>query len=169
MDTSFPEYAFDHVLDNLTILAIPSLVFLAAAAGVLFFLRRWLGAPLATAILVGITAVLLVTVLGIALFEASALWYLSAPHGSGRQRLGGDFEDFYAVARLGFIALYGSLLLVALGSGWVLGRRWVGRGSAVAVATVVAIAAFLVLTFPLVEFMNACDVGRPFLLDDVRC
>jgi hypothetical protein len=162
MGTSFSEHAGEHVLDVLPILAIPALVFLAAASGVLFLLRRRLGAPLATAILAAITAVLLVTVIGITLFEASVLSYR-------RERRGRDFEDFHALARVGFIALYASLLLAALGSGWVLGRRWVRRGPAVAAATVVAIMAFLVLTFPVVEFMNECYVGRSFLLDDVHC
>ena len=49
------------------------------------------------------------------------------------------------------------------------GRIRANRGAAVAVATGTAIVAFLLLTFPVVEFMNACYVGRSFLIDDVRC
>jgi hypothetical protein len=168
VETSFAEHVVQ-VFGDIRLLAIPSLVFLAVVAGVLFFLRRRLGVPDATAILVSVAGVLVVTVLGIALFEAAALWYRSVPHGSGHERQVGDFEDFYSLARGGFIALYASLVLVAVGSGWMLGRMLVNRGAAVAVVTGMAIVAFLVLTFPVVEFMNACYVGRSFLIDDVSC
>jgi hypothetical protein len=170
LGTSFPTFFFEQGFDReLFRLGIASLIFLVALASVLFFLRRRLSVPVVTAVAASSALVLVVAVVGITLFEAAALWYRSVPHGSGHERPGGGAEDFYSWARVGFIALYAGLVLIAIGCGWVLGVARTRRGAAVAAVTGIAIVVYLALTLPLVEFQNTCNVGRSFLIDNVSC
>lgn len=142
---------------------------MVALAGVLAFFRRRLSMPVVTAIVISTAVAFLVAVIGITLFEAAGLWYRSVPHGSGRERQGGGREDFYSWARVGFVALYSSLVVIAVGCGWMLGTTRAGRGAAVGAVTGIAVVLYLSLTLPLIEFQNACNVGRSFLIDNVSC
>ncbi len=170
MGNSFPEHFLEQSFDrDALLLAIASLIFLIALAGVLFLSRRRLGVSFVETVIASSAVVLIVAVIGITLFEAAALWYRSEPHGSGYERQGGGFEDFYFWARVGFVALYTGLVLVAVGCGWVFGRVRVRRGAAVAGVTGIVVLLYLGLTLPFVEFLNACDVGRSFLIDNVSC
>jgi hypothetical protein len=167
--TSFPEFMLEQSFDETVVyLAIPALVYLALLAAVWLVLRRRPKAAVLGVVLVSSAAALAVAVAGITLFEASALWFRSDPQGSGSQRQGTDYDDFFASARAAFFALYAGLVLLAVGIGFVTARVR-GRSAAVAAAgCAIAVAGYLALTLPFVDFLNACNVGRPFVSDS-RC
>lgn len=169
MATPFPEFVLEQgFADTFALLAISAAVYLALLGGASLAWRRFSTTPVLGAVLISTAAVLVVAVVGITLFEASALWFRSVPHGSGTQRQVG-YEDFVAAARTAFFGLYASFVLLAVGGGFAIARRRVGRAAVAAVGSGVAVIVYLVLTLPFVEFMNACYVGRSFLSDDVRC
>jgi hypothetical protein len=168
MATSFPEFALEQgFARTLALLAISATVYLVLLAAVSLLWRCFSKTPVLGAVLVSTAAVLVVAVLGITIFEASALWF--APHGPGTERQGADYEDFFAAARALFFGLYASLVLLAVGGGFVIARRRTDRAAVAAIGSGVAVIVYLVLTLPFVEFLNACYVGRSFLNDDVRC
>jgi hypothetical protein len=165
MAASFLEYVFGQGFRSFAVLAVPALVFLIAFAGALLLGRRRWGTSFVQATVISTAAVLLVAVLGIALFEAAALWYRTERLSTRFE----DFEDYFAWAKVGFLALYSGLVLLALGGGWVVGHVRARRGTTVAIVCGLAVVTYLGLTLPMVEFLNACDVGRSFIIDDVRC
>lgn len=170
MSTSFPRYALEQdFARHLAILAVFAGAYLVLFAGALLLLRGRLGMPVVRAVLVSTASALVVAVVGIALFEAAALWFRSESPGSSTLRLGDSYEDFVDTARATFFALYAALVLLAIGSGFAIGRWRARRGGVAAVATALATAGYLVVTLPFVDFLNACEVGRPFILDDVSC
>ena len=127
--------------------------------------RRFSKTPVLGAVLVSTAAVLGVAVLGITIFEASALWFRSLPHGSGTQRQGAGYENFFTSARAVFFGLYAGLVLLAAGSAFVLARVRTGGAPVAAVASGLAVLGYLVVTLPFVEFLNECHVGRSFIVD----
>jgi hypothetical protein len=166
MSASFPEFVVEQGFDRtLVFLALSALVYVALLAGAWLVLRRSVNAPVLAAALVSTAAVLVVAVVGITLFEASALWFRSVPHGSGTQRQTASYEDFFTSARAVFFGLYASLVLLAAGSGFVIARLRTGHAAVAALGAGLAVLGYLVLTLPFVEFLNACDVGRSFIVD----
>jgi hypothetical protein len=158
MTTSFPEFVVEQGFDvPFALLAISALVYLAVLAVAWLLLRRSVNTPGLGAALVATAAVLVVAVVGITFFEASALWFRSERHGRD--------VDVFTSARAVFFGLYASLVLLAVGSGFVLARVRGGRGAGAAVASGLAVLGYLVVTLPFVEFLNECDVGRSFILD----
>jgi hypothetical protein len=144
---------------------VPAAVYVVALAGVGLLLRTRVPgrAVRATALATGVTLVVFSS--AVALFEAGALYYRHAPPGSGAQRHGEALDRFYHWSELVFFSLYGVVLALGVVVGLVAGRRLFGRGLQVAVATGVAVGGFLVLTLPVVEFANACNVGRALVTD----
>lgn len=127
--------------------------------------RRRLPPGLAVAAAVGACAALAVFAIGVTLFEALALYYRQLPPGYGTQRQGAELERFYTAAELGFAALYAVVMFVGGTTAAVVARRrsaraWLSVGAAFGLVVL-----FVVLTLPLVEFQNACNVGRPLLVD----
>ncbi|MFN2469761.1 MAG: hypothetical protein ABR583_02010 [Gaiellaceae bacterium] len=105
-------------------------------------------------------AALIAFAAGVVVFEAVALYTRRVPYGEGPERRGENYEAFVFQAKL--------VLALAAGLGWVLARRHGERGPWLPTAATAAVVAFMVLSLRAVEFMNACDVGRPFVLD-TRC
>jgi hypothetical protein len=162
---SFPEYFFAQDFDRvLGLLSLVAIAYLALLAGAALALRRHVEPAALRAGLVWTAAVLLATVVGISLFEAAALWSRSS-----HERPAGSYEDFVAAARAAFFGLYAGLALLAAGGGLVIARRHTRHPVVVAIGCGAAIVGYLIVTFPFVEFMNECHVGRSFILDDVRC
>lgn len=99
------------------------------------------------------------------LFEAAALYFRYDPRGTGTERHGVDREHFVSLANAGFALLYFVIPLVGAAAGYVVARRLrSARPGRVAAAVSIAIVAFLVLTLPLAEFENACNIGEPIVL-----
>lgn len=122
--------------------------------------RRWVVTSLVAA---GI--VLTVFLVGLTLFEAAALYYRVTPPGEGIQRQGKDLASFYFQFKVAFVLLYASAIALAAAVGHFAGRRFAGSGRAVAALTLVALFGFLLLTFPRVEFQNACDIGDSLFIE----
>lgn len=149
------------------------LVLLAAVAGayavlvlaVVRLARRRLASGVGVAVAAGTCAALAVFVVGLTLFEAAALYYRHVPPGDGVQRHGADLERFYRAAALGFTMLYALVALAGAAAAALVARRESTRIRPAAAAALALVALFLVLTLPLVEFQNACDGGRPLLVD----
>jgi len=142
-------------------LALFVLVGLSAAtiyAGVaeLFLVRRW--GPRAAHMSMLATAVSVVAlVVALNLFHATALYLRS-------HRQGSDYDSFVSAAAVVFFSIYGVAFALSATFG-ALGASLSGaprrRG---AIATLVVTIAFASITYPAVEFGNACDVGRGFIL-----
>jgi hypothetical protein len=159
MTTSFPEFVVEQGFDvPFALLAISALVYLAVLAVVWLLLRHRVKTPGLGAALVATAAVLVVAVVGITFFEASALWFLS-------KRQGASYEDVFTSARAVFFGFYASLVLLAAGSGFVIARLRTGHAAVAALGAGLAVLGYLVLTLPFVDFLNACHVGRPFIVD----
>jgi hypothetical protein len=157
MTTSFPEFVVEQGFDvPFALLAISALVYLTVLAVAWLLLRRRVNTPGLGAALVATAAVLVVAVVGITFFEASALWFLS-------ERQGASYEDFFTSARAVFFGFYASLVLLAAGSGFVIARVRTGQAAIAALGAGLAVLGYLVLTLPFVDFLNACNVGRPFI------
>jgi hypothetical protein len=75
-----------------------------------------------------------------------------------------DFEVFVFWGGVAFFTLYGTLLVLSAVVGYILGSRRTGEGPLTGGITAVALALFLALTFPVVEFANSCFVGRAIIL-----
>jgi hypothetical protein len=66
---------------------------------------------------------------------------------------------------LAVVVLYLATLAAAPLVGLVAGRLTGGAARVVAVASLAAVAAFLLVTAPAAEFLNACHIGRSIVLD----
>jgi hypothetical protein len=75
-----------------------------------------------------------------------------------------DFDVFVFWTGVAFFTLYGAILVLSTVVGCILGSRRTGEGLVTGGITAVALAMFLALTFPVVEFANSCLVGRAFIL-----
>lgn len=97
------------------------------------------------------------------IYELAALYVRSDPPGSGLDR--SDYDTFVSAAHTSFVGLYALLVGIAV----LLGRTMLGswRG---AIAVAGTVAAFMVLTFPFVDFLTECNVGMPLIAWGVqRC
>lgn len=167
---SFPSYFLEQGFHwTLLFLAALAIVVLGVLAGALFLVRRRLGLHVVSVLLLAAAIALLVAVVAITLYEAAALWYRSLPHGSGNERPAGGFEDFYSAAKVAFFGLYALLIGFAVAAAWVLGRMRTRSGGLVAGTAGLVTGAYLVVTLPFVEFQNACDVGRSFVIAGIDC
>lgn len=162
---AFAEYFFEQELwRTFVFLVLAAAIYAAVVAAALTLFRRRLGLSTVRAIVVASGIALLAAAVGITLFETSALWFRSVPHGSGHQRQGESLDEFYRWAEVAFFSLYAFLVLLGGSFGFAFGKL---RAAAV---TAVVVAAFLALTLPVVEFENACNVGRPMVTDEyIEC
>jgi hypothetical protein len=170
LGTSFPSFFFEQGFDRFLAGAIGGaglFVLLAVAAQAI--LGRWLPPDLLSATVLATGVVLVLWAIGLTFFEAAALWYRSAPPGSGTQKLGAAHEAFLDHTRFAFFALYVCLLVAAFGCGLLFGRLRGGSGLVTALAASSIILLFLALTLPRVEFSNSCNVGQSFVLDENDC
>lgn len=164
MAESFPSFFFQQGF-HLTfgVLAAAALL-CSAVAALAAFLSARIDSRFAGAVVTGVGVALLVTAVGITVFEALALWY--RPDGDGVTLRADDYRDW---AHRGFFLLYTTFVLLAIGGGWVLGHRRTRRGARAGLTVGAVIAIYLVVTFPFVEFLNACNVGAPIVLDRIAC
>ena len=100
-----------------------------------------------------------------AIYQAMALYFRTVPHGSGFEREEVGYESFVFRAGVVFVIVIALALLVAAALGYVLAPRTSARRSHLALAGAGAVLVFVALTLPFVDFLNACNVGRPFVLD----
>jgi hypothetical protein len=98
-----------------------------------------------------------VLVLALTIYESVALYFRSVPPGSGLERQA-SYDTYVSWAHASFVGLY---VLVVGVAAW-LARRvlhtW--RWAAVVAGVMVA---FMVLTFPFVDFLTECNVGVPLV------
>lgn len=104
-------------------------------------------------------------VVGLTLFEASALYFRSVPYGSGAHRTGADFETFVSRFELAFVALYVIAIVLTGLLSYAVGRRIADSPGVAAALCVGALAGFLVVSLPAVEFVNSCDIGRSLFIE----
>lgn len=125
-------------------------------------LRRRSGSRASEAFLIACVLAIVVYALGFFGFEALVSHY-RAP--SGFEQQGSSRDSYLFWAELGLFAFYTLVLASAVFLGYSLGRRLAGRGATVALATSIVIAVLLCLTFPIVEYWNACTAGAPLILN----
>jgi hypothetical protein len=155
---SFLDYFFEQdSWDTFVFLGVPALVYMGILAALVPLLRLRFHGPPAKSFLAAVALSLLALVVGVTMFEATALYLRYLPHGTGRERHGSSLETFVFWAEVAFFALYALVLALAAGIGRAL-LSWRLAG-----ATVAATAVFMLLSFPGVEFLNACDIGEPLL------
>ncbi len=143
-----------------------AVVYACVSVGLLALIRRQQWSPRGTvASLVASTVALGLFAAAVVLFHGAALYFRSVPHGSGSQRHGEGYDRFVSTAGLALLAVYVGALVAAALIGYALGRLVAAEGRVAAAIAVAALGSFMVMTFPLVEFGNACDVGRAFVLD----
>jgi hypothetical protein len=116
---------------------------------------RFALASLATALLYG-TAV--------TVYHAGALYLRYVPHGSGLERSEPDFSAFVGWAEAAFVLLAGLVLAAGAALGYAVAPTGRSRRR-FALASTVAALVVVVMTLPLVEFLNACNVGESLVLD----
>lgn len=142
----------------LTLLIVAAMVagFLILVVFAVFAIGRPAGEPrkrylIALAICLGALAPALT------IYELAALYFRSDPPGSGLDRQS-DYDTFVSAAHASFLGLYALLACIAV----LLGRTVLGnwRGGVAVAGTV---AAFMVLTFPFVDFLTECSVGVPLI------
>ena len=142
------------------LLALPAMG-AAFMVGVVLALRRAevrLGGGLVEAWFFAVVSTLIVV--GGALF----LFHLLVPLG----RYGGDPPAYVMWAFRLFALICGATPLLGRVFGYTIERGVAGRGGAVGLAAAIGATVILLGMSPLIEFMNACSVGRPFLLN-VAC
>lgn len=142
------------------LLGVLTIGYLILVAAVALLLRRRLGVGIKE--LLGALAISLgVFVVVMTIYENLALYFRSVPPGSGFER---HDRTFAFLATIGVWVIYGLHLALA----WWLGRRRIPdrRG---AIMTTGAVAVFFVLTFPWVDFLSQCMIGRGLGWPYVTC
>lgn len=152
-----PTYFFDQDFpETLAWFGALALLYAAIAVGVLALARRRL---VSRRLVAAVVVALAVFVLALTWFEAGALYLRSVPHGYGAQRERSDYDDYLAAAKALLGGVYASALAFAALLGYVAGRR-----QAAAVVALVVLG-FFVISFPAVEFENACNLGDGVVWD----
>lgn len=82
-----------------------------------------------------------------------------------RDPMSAAYDTYVYWARTAFFALFGLLVLIAGGVGYVAGRFQGHHRVSTAVATLLTVALFLILTIKIVEYETSCSVGESFILD----
>jgi hypothetical protein len=144
-------------LRDLAVFSIGGLIYLLLLAVALWLAARtsrwawtvWSSAALGLVVLVGAMAV----------FWSAALELVSNAGGGTVA----EFEAEVWWARIVFVAVYA---IVATSAGLLAFRR---AGRQAATATAAVIVGFMVLSLPLVEFFNACSVGRSLVGLNASC
>lgn len=145
------------------VLAGAGLVFVLLLGGLVWLLRyRW-GGQVSRALWLSVVGGVTFVVIGVSLFDGIAGLFRYREPGyfySGYRQ----FESYFVWARTAFFALNGLALLLGSVIGYAIGHRLAGRGRSISVATVVALLVILFAILPIVDFANACVVGKPFIL-----
>jgi hypothetical protein len=163
---TFTEYFRDQ--DFFKVLAVTAVLaggFLVALGAAAVIARRGLRFDGVQPFLAASAIALGLYVVGFTLFEAAALYLRTDPHGGGIEKRGTDREQFVALAKTGFALLYLGVALTAAAVGYLVARSRSAQPRLVALAALAGIFVFLLLTLPFADFLNACHVGEPFVLD----
>lgn len=152
----------------MSVLELAALVGFLALLGVTqLVLRRRLGGRAGEAFLIACVLAIVIYVLGFFGFEALMSHYRTP---SGVERQGPSRESYLFWGEVGLFAFYALVLSGAALLGYGVGRHLAGRGGIVALATGIVVAGLLGLTFPIVEFWNACTAGTPLILNrSINC
>ena len=100
----------------------------------------------------------------VVLFEGAALYLRHVPYGNGGERHLEDYRTFVFNAKLLLAALYAAALLAAALIGLGVARAFGERSARLPLLTAATLVLFMVVSLPYVDFMNACNVGQPFVL-----
>ncbi len=168
---AFPRYFVEQGFVELALWCVSAAaVYGGVFTGVAAAAARVAGRRMPSSAAVGVLAGLAIFAAGVTLFEALALYYRYVPPGSGAQRAGPSLDVFYSASRVGFGVLYALVVGGSAAVAALLARRRRTRPLRPALGAASAVLLFLAITFPAVEFENACNVGRALLVDDLgRC
>lgn len=113
----------------------------------------------------------LAVALGLLLFVAALVGLMAAavhfrhdPPGSGAERQGSNRYLYVFLAHGALATVYLLIVIVSAALRYAASHR-AGRSKIVTRASVATIVLFMLLTWPFVEFLNACFIGQPFLLN----
>jgi hypothetical protein len=97
---SFPAFFVEQGFDRVLLLAVAAAAaFLLLVLALVVLLRQWIPWEPLRVNVVSLVVVLAVWASLLPLYEATALWYRSVPHGSGFERMGADRDAFVSHMR----------------------------------------------------------------------
>lgn len=143
------------------------LIYMLLLAACAVLLSRWWGGGTGRAFWFSNVICLVVVIITISIFEGvSGLFRHDPPGVSGLYRP--DWSAYATTVEAVFFTLYGLVIALSAAIGYIVGQRRGGQGKWASVAAALAMLTFLILTLPIVDFANACLIGRPFILP-TRC
>jgi hypothetical protein len=108
---------------------------------------------------------LILAVIAITSYEIVAFYFRHDPPGfASFERQGNEHVSFVYWAQVAFFALYGIIPLITVAVARFVRQSRPGHAVLAGLLAGLGVFAYLVITFPFVEFLNACMVGRSFLL-----
>ncbi len=164
--SSFTQSYLLNIAVSIGMLAGTALVYVLLLRGLGWLLSRWKKTPISRTLWLSIVTSLAVAVIAVPLFQGIAGLYRYDPLGgnlSGIGRERGDWQSYVLISQIAFLALYGFLVVFGGGIGFARARH-TPRVAKEVIDTVVAISLYLLAILPFVDFVNACVLGKPFLL-----
>jgi len=138
----------------LAILAGIGLAYILFLGGLALVLSRWWDGGFWQAFWISAVIAVAFMVIGVPLFQMVATLF----------RSDGGLETYFTWVRLAFFSFYGFAVLLSGVIGYTFGQRLARRGRAASFASALSLLLFLVVSLPIIDFSNACIIGRPFIL-----